>query len=381
MRPDLKRILFVHIPKCGGSAFTMHLASSRRVAIAPTKDYLYDAVLDIYAASNPLSPVKTETELGFRTGIEQLLCPSSDAKPITHIAPFNHLDLLTAISLYREGMDQILCLLRPPLEVSESMLKYRIGHVLQHPTARDSLELLSGLGTTPEKFRAMAEANDQALYAAILEREKEAMDLANWLLVPFQERADAAMQALINIRKAQVICAPTSKMNQLLGHALGSGAWPAQLPRHNASSFLLDAHPSINIQIATEVLRTATPQTSIEIYNAILNSGALDSWTEQGFDQKSYWQSIDQAIIKAGLRQGKAASLPDLSLSLAAELRTALVENRKSILSLETEIKALRSSQSWIITRPIRATLDYLRGKLMHAPSRLKRISEELEQG
>ena len=164
-----------------------------------------------------------------------------------------------------------------------------------------------------------------------------------------------------------------------------------KLPRHNASCLLLDDHPSINIQVGTELLHTATPQSSIAIYNAILNSGALDSWTEQGFNQDSYWQSIDQAIIKAGLRHGKAASLPDLSLSLAAELRTALVENQKIILRLETtlienrktlesEIKALRSSKSWLITRPIRATLDYLRGKLMRAPSRLKRISEELEQ-
>lgn len=387
MRPDLARILLIHIPKCGGSDFLIHLHESGQVVVVPTHEEL---LRDLFILNELPPPEHARQPGSFRSGISQLLDQAEAKRRVSHMAPFNHLDLLTALSHHRPGLDQMVCLLRPPLETTASMLRFRIGQSLQNPTSRASLDLFRDLSTSPEDILKRAQANDQKLYRDILLRERHHLDLAAWLLLPFQSREKAGYQALSNIYKSKIVCAPIEKMGQLLGHVLGTAPTRGELPRKNASFPLLVRHSDINIQISDEVLREATSRTSLEIHQAIKESGALECWSDQGLDQATYWQNIKAALSRHDHLINDGDNRP-----LAAEVRTALVDQHQSLQHLRSRIQALESSlqtsqaysqalethnqslhsamqamhasTSWRLTAPLRQMLDVLR-----APRRSK---------
>jgi hypothetical protein len=175
--PQLQRILFIHIPKCGGTAIRRVLVQQNRCAPIPEASQQAMTQAIAYMTNTPRLPQARQLLQQLGKGDDAATLPQRYLRVLAayHMSQspgkvffLAHKQLRDLLPAYREGKDVLLTTVRAPAEILRSLVAYRVYHTVEDALAPHSQELLKSLQLDIETFRELAEQQPRQLTELIL---------------------------------------------------------------------------------------------------------------------------------------------------------------------------------------------------------------------
>ena len=183
--PALRRVLFIHIPKCGGTSIRKMLVQECRCAPIPLPDtgavnqsikYMIGAVPTHSPQGQLLQSCATQhTSEPLRQRFLRVFTAYDLATSPKRVFLLGHKPARELMPYRRNRKDIMLTTVRSPIEILKSMAAYRVSHTLKNTQRQDSIELLGLLQLDIHAFTELARTQPGPLTARILEHNSPSL--------------------------------------------------------------------------------------------------------------------------------------------------------------------------------------------------------------
>ncbi|MCX2976685.1 hypothetical protein [Candidatus Marimicrobium litorale] len=282
--PGLKRIFFVHIPKCGGTSIRQNLVESYGVAPIPltSPGTIQQSVQFMVSSAYRRGVLK---DIGSRDEVHQqdnsqrstylrVLVAFMVATNPRYLFILGHQRAKELAPLYRGAPDLIFSTVREPVAMLRSLVNYRVFHTLANQNRRDSQELLDLFNCTIEEFNVLLKSDPRVLVSKILSANKAS--LASYLALDDNTDPDAVWSGICN---HGIYIAHVSEQNEFQKALFGKQ--PRALHK-NATDTNVDFIESFNACLQDEWIRPHIDKDSAELYKRFVEKGIIGFWKNGG---------------------------------------------------------------------------------------------------
>ncbi len=291
--PRMKRVFFVHIPKCGGTSIRQNLVESYGVAPIPLK-----------SPGTIEQSIKFMVSSAYRMGILEDIGPPSKEKQRGTSQRSTYLRVLAAFKVatnphylfilghqrarelapfYRGSPDLIFSTVREPLAMLRSLVSYRVSHTLANKNRQDSKELLDALDCSFDDFYTRFRADPKALVSQILSVKKPS--LTSYLALDEHTDPETVWSGICS---HNIYIAHVSEQEDLQKALFGKK--PRALHK-NATDTNSELMETFNADLQDEWIRPHIDNDSLELYQRFVDSGIIGFW-KNGGSLESYRQLL-----------------------------------------------------------------------------------------
>lgn len=182
---SLQRVLFIHIPKCGGTSIRKTLVQECRCAPIPPSgagvvnqsiEYMISAVPPRSPQGQLLQSCATQhTSEPLRQRFLRVFTAYDLATSPERVFLLGHKPARELVSYRRNSKDIMLTTVRSPIGMLKSMAAYRVSHTLKNTQRQDSIELLELLQLDIHAFTELARTQPEQLTGRILENQSPSL--------------------------------------------------------------------------------------------------------------------------------------------------------------------------------------------------------------
>ena len=282
--PGMRRVFFIHIPKCGGTSIRQSLVDDYKCAPVPHQglgaigqsiDYLTNSAprkslegqfLKNYA-SQRLPEEVHQQYLRLFAGYIVTRRPKK-------MFVLGHKLAKDLKPLYRKRKDIFFTTVRAPSEILRSMVAYRVDHTLKNKNRPDSIELLKNMEMNHLEFSELVSSRPQALTERILGVKPPS--LVAFLSMSQNRDHEHVWQG---IRQNNVFIAHMSEQEQMLGKLFGER--PRTHPK-NTSSSQSELAVQFSAVLQNSWVEPFIDPDSSQLYQRLESSGIIGFWQKGG---------------------------------------------------------------------------------------------------
>ena len=282
--PALKRVFFVHIPKCGGTSIRQNLVESYGVAPIPlassgtiqqsiqfmvSSAYRRGILKDIGSRDEAHQRERSQKSTYLRVFIAFMVATNP-----RYLFILGHQRAKELAPLYRGAPDLIFSTIREPVAMLRSLVNYRVFHTLANQNRQDSKELLNTFDCTFDEFNILLESEPKVLVSKILSANQAS--LASYLALDENTDPDTVWSGICN---HDIYIAHISEQDELQKALFGKQ--PRALHK-NATDTTVDFIKSFNDCLQDEWIKPHVDKDSAELYNRFVESGIIGFWKNGG---------------------------------------------------------------------------------------------------
>lgn len=282
--PDLQRVFFIHIPKCGGTSIRKILVHSNRCAPIPLpgsgpvdQSITYMAhscaprtpqgeLLRSYLADDAAED-RQQRFLRVFAGYRLLQNPR-------RIFVLGHKQAREFLPDYRPGKDLFFTTVRDPAEILKSMVAYRVSHTLKNDRRPDSVNLLKYLRMDIDSFTEAVRTEPRSLAERILQKDSPCMAA----FLSFDPKPSHA-GVIASLKANSVFIAHMSEQSQMLSALFGE---QTAHPHENSSHTRQGLAAEFTAMIPMEWTSPFVDTESQAIYRQLQESGIIGYWQKGG---------------------------------------------------------------------------------------------------
>ena len=282
--PGLKRVFFVHIPKCGGTSIRQNLVESYGVAPIPltSPGTIQQSVQFMVSSAYRRGILK---DIGSRDGVHQqdnsqrstylrVLVAFMVATNPRYLFVLGHQRAKELAPLYRGAPDLMFSTVREPLAMLRSLVNYRVFHTLANQNRRDSKELLDELDCSFDEFYALLRSDPKSLVSQVLSVKKPS--LTSYLALNEHTDSETVWSGICS---HNIYIAHVSEQDEFQKALFGKK--PRALHK-NATDTNSDFIESFNADLQDEWIRPHIDIDSAELYQRFVNNGIIGFWKNGG---------------------------------------------------------------------------------------------------
>ena len=282
--PGVKRVFFVHIPKCGGTSIRQNLVESYGVAPIPlgSPGTIRQSVQFMLSSAYRRGNLK---DLGSRDDVQKrntsqrstyirVLAAFMAATNPRYLFILGHQRARQLVPLYRGAPDLIFTTVREPIAMLRSLVNYRVLHTLANKDRRDSKELLNTLNCTFDEFNVLIRSEPRLLVSKILSANNAS--LASYLALDESTDLDTVWSGICH---HDIYIAHISEQDELQKALFGKS--PRALHK-NATPTTSDFMESFNADLKDEWIRPHVDSDSAKLYQRFVDSGIIGFWKNGG---------------------------------------------------------------------------------------------------
>ena len=282
--PALQRILFIHIPKCGGTSIRKTLIQEYGCAPIPLRD-VGTISQSIEYMMGSLPPKSSQGQLlaacakerkseNLRQRFMRVFLGYGLAHSSKKVFMLGHKRARELTSFRRNSNDITLATVRSPADILKSLASYRVSHTLKNAQRTDSIKLLESLQLDLQGFTELVSTQPRHLTERIL--EKESPSLANYLAV---DRHTDHASVWGGIRDQTIFIAHMSEQAQMLGKLFGK---QNNQYRMNTSDNRQGLAAEFSGRIQKSWTESFVDADSIKLYQRLESSGVIGFWKNGG---------------------------------------------------------------------------------------------------
>ncbi len=282
--PDLQRILYIHIPKCGGTAIRRALVQQIRCAPIPeaTEQAMKQAIA--YMGNTPRLSQPRQLLKQLTGEVESETLPRQYLKVFAgyqltqtpqKVFFLAHKTARELLPDYRAGKDLLFTTVREPTEILRSLVAYRVFHTIKDCLQPDSMELLNSLNLNIDTFIELAENQPRKLTELIL-RTNTPPTLAAFLSCDGKTDCDSVWSG---IRNHTIFIAHKNEQAQMLEQLFGR---QIKNVRDNTSDGRIGLAADFMAAIEDSWITPFLYPGSVKLYQKLESSGIIGFWEMGG---------------------------------------------------------------------------------------------------
>lgn len=287
MYPDLQRILFIHIPKCGGTSVRRSLIEAHLCAPIPWRDRGIDQCIDFMT--------RTAVRKSFQRQLLDNCAAERAPEELQHrylrvlagyfvafrpkrVFALGHPQARELLPLHRQDRDLLFTTVREPRNILRSLVAYRVTHTLKHPHRSDSIELLESLQLDIGEFRDLVSKQPKIVTERIL--KVQSPSLGQFLAFDDKTDVESVWQGL---KEQTVYVGHLSEQGPMLASLLGGQQAGYRL---NTSSKRQGLPAQFAAAIEHAWLEPFVDSDSRQLYQRLESSGIIGFWRKGGTVQQ-----------------------------------------------------------------------------------------------
>jgi hypothetical protein len=282
--PNLQRILYIHIPKCGGTSIRRSLVRENKCAPIPMPD---SGSIEQSISFMLWSASRKSVQRKFLNSCATAHAPETLQQKYLRVftgycvtqAPtrmfiLGHQRASEMLPYFRDGRDLLFATVRAPAEILKSLVAYRVTHTLEDQLRPDSIKLLDSLQLSIEAFTELASFQPQRLTELILERPKPALNA----YLAFDDRTDHE-SVWQGIKDRSVFLAHMSEQDHMIAKLLGN---PPGLHLENTSANRQGMAAEFTASLQQSWIEPFVDRDSMMLYQKLDALGVIGFWKSGG---------------------------------------------------------------------------------------------------
>lgn len=294
--PERQRVLFIHIPKAGGTSIRRMLVRESKCAPIPTPGegtvsqaihYMHWSAPRKSMQRRFLNACAAERDAeSLRQRFLRVFAGYCVAQSPQRMFILGHKTAGEMLPYYREGRDLFFATVRAPAEILKSLVAYRVMHTLDDKFRPDSIELLDSLQLDIHTFTELVRDQPRQLTELILAQQPPI--LTTFLAFNHQTDHESVWQG---IKQRCVFLAHMSEQDQMLARLLGSE--PSQR-RENTSADRVGLAAEFTASIKGNWIEPFVHPDSTMLYQRLEAVGIIGFW-EGGGTVRQYRELLNNS--------------------------------------------------------------------------------------
>jgi len=282
--PELQRVLFIHIPKCGGTSVRRMLVREGRCAPIPTPEGGAIGQATNYMVFSAARRTVQRRFLNHCVNEEEASSPRQRYLKVftgyyvtqrpKRIFILGHMNARQLLPHFRRHRDQFFATVRAPADILKSLVAYRVTQTLADNHHPDSVALLGTLGVDIQQFSELVHSQPRHLAERILEKQSPLLTTS----LAFGE--DVGYEAVwAGIRERNVFLAHLSEQSLMVGRLLGCE--PGEY-RENASVDRTGLAAEFSAAVRKDWAEPFVDADSRMLYERLESVGIIGFWRNGG---------------------------------------------------------------------------------------------------
>ncbi|MEM9256574.1 MAG: hypothetical protein AAGA91_14090 [Pseudomonadota bacterium] len=281
---NLQRVLFVHIPKCGGTSLRGNLVSDLRCLPVPAnRGFVVEQCVTFMRRSAEGGTPQRKLLESFTDMDTQGYSVPGYLRTLgafhalwrpTRTTLLGHQPARTLKRYFRPQRDLLLSVVRDPIDVLRSMVNYRVFHTLLNAHREDSRFLLKSMRMSEQHFRKLASDDPRQLTRALLTEVD--FSLAGYLAMDKRTDCDTVWQGL---RQHQVILCHIDEQQAMLEQVFGIKLSGQFLNTSDERDGLAATFAGA---LQDDWLLEHVDKDSVALYQRLSDKGVLGFWRQGG---------------------------------------------------------------------------------------------------
>ncbi len=282
--PTLQRVLYIHIPKCGGTSIRRSLVQEHKCAPVPVPNsgsinqainYMVWSASRLSLQRRFLNRLAQERESeDLRQRFLRVFAGYCIAQSPKRVFILGHQRASEMLPYFRDGRDLLFATVRAPAEILKSLVAYRVTHTLEDQLRPDSMQLLESLQLDIKAFTELVNLQPKQLTELILEQQPPYLTK----FLTFDERTDHE-SVWKGIKDHSVFLAHVSDQEYMIAKLLGN---KPGLHLENTSANRQGMAAEYTAAVQKSWIEPFVDRESVMLYRKIEALGIIGFWQRGG---------------------------------------------------------------------------------------------------